>query len=325
MSENGEAATRVSVACIVVTYNRDDFIARCVTSLLAARGPGLDVRVTVIDNGSPDKTAEVLAGFSPTEVEVVTKTVNTPLSLVLNEGLAIGHASGADYLLVLNDDIEMREGAIAELVAVCREVPGSIVTPMQINYRQPDMLDPSMLERLQATPDLINDAVYRRDIKRYYAQRSLIGAALLARRETFARVGDFDPIFSFYGVDDDYCNRARDLGVPLLVATGAEMLHMHGRTSDTRTADKSAWLKRWTTMYRARMIFVLKTPGRSLSMAYLTVTGRALRDAVKFGLQRFPRGSVVALRTLAELVGAYGRIRDRRNEEARLAAAGAEG
>ena len=310
-SMNEPTEKQTSVACIVVTYNREDFIERCIGSLLAACGPGLDVMVTVINNGSPDGTAEVLAGLPAGEVAVVTKDRNCPLPLVLNEGLEIGHASGADFILLLNDDIEMREGAIVEMIGVCREVEGSIVTPMQIDYRKPDRIDEAMLERIRATPDLVNDAVHLRKIRRYYPQETLIGAALMATPATFARVGDFDPLFRFYGIDDDYCTRARQLGVPLLLATEARMLHMHGKTTDTQQVDKSAWVKRWANMYRARMLFRLKSSEGTLPLNYLKAVVVMLRDIPRFLMQRFPQGAMIAARTLIELLGAYGRLRRR--------------
>ncbi len=321
---SAQVSQKPTVACLVVTYNRDDFIETCVSSLLAARSDTLDVSVTVFNNGSPDTTRDVLDRLAAeTGISVVHKDSNTRLALVMNETLEVGHASGADYLLLLNDDIEMRPGAIAEMVGVETEVPGALITPMQIDYRNPEHLDAGMLERVRASSELVTDAVYHRKIKRHYRQDTLIGAALLARAETFARIGDFDPLFAFYGLDDDYCTRAKALDVPLLVATGAEMLHMHGKTTETSQApDKAAWMRRWSTMYRARVLFRLKAADRPLPLAYLGAGARMLGDIPKFLLQRFPRGSVVAARTLVDLCAAYGDVRRRRGVERRLMLAG---
>lgn len=315
---NGLGSEMISVACIVITYNRDDFIEACVNSLLNERSAELDVRVVVINNGSPDKTAEVLARYSADDVTVITNETNQPLCTALNMSLDIGHASDADYFLLLNDDIEMRPGAIAEMVDVCREVPGAIVSPLQINYRNPDELDSAMLERLQTSTELVTDASMGREIKRYYTQKSLIGSALLAHRETYAAIGNFDPAFSFYGLDDDYCNRARDMGIPRLVAMRARMLHMHGRTSDTRAASKEAWLRRWTTMYRARVIFTLKSTEHSLLRNYLRAASGMLGDIVRFMFKRFPKGTQIAGRTLIDVLRDYPRFKERRALEQAL-------
>jgi GT2 family glycosyltransferase len=144
-------ATIPRVACIVITYNREDFVPVCVASLLREHGEAVQIEVTVINNGATDGTAEVLANIDDPRVTIRTNAVNTPIVQVLNDSLKIGHGSGADYILLLNDDIEMQPGAIVEMVEVCREVPHSIVTPLQINYRKPDEIDAFMLDRLRTT------------------------------------------------------------------------------------------------------------------------------------------------------------------------------
>ena len=316
-----QTARTPRVACVVVTYNRDDFVDSCVASLLREHNDALPIEVTVINNGATDRTADVLAKIDDPRVSVRTKDTNRPLVLVLNECLEIGHASGADYILLLNDDIEMRPGAIAEMVAVCNEVQPSIVSPLQINYRKPDQIDGALLGRLAKSDELLNDALLKGETGRYYHQRSLIGAALLATPETFRAVGDFDPIFTFYGPDDDYSNRAREMGISLVVAMRAEMLHLHGKTEASATIDKKDWLRRWTTQYRGRMIFRLKSRERSLPFNYAAVIGQTLFDIPRYLLARFPGGSIAAARTLVELLKSYGQVARRRKEEDALSAA----
>lgn len=311
-------AMNTRLACVVITYNRDDFIETCIASLLEARSDTLDVSVTVINNGSPDNTAEVLARYAPEDVTTITNETNIPLTLSLNKGLAHAHGTDADYFILLNDDIEMKPGALAEMVAVCAEVEGSIVTPLQIDYRNPDRLDGGMMQKVAATPELLNDAVYRGEIKRYYSQHGMIGAAILAARETFAKVGDFDPLFPFYGNDDDYFNRARRLGVPLLLASKAHMLHMHGRVTayKSKSQDRAEFLRRWRMNYRGQQLHKLKSPDRSLAGNYIRVAWRTAQNLPKFTRLHGLSGAGVALGTLFELLGSYGPVREARAAEA---------
>lgn len=309
---------KTSVACVVITYNRDDFIDTCIASLLAARSDTLDVSVTVINNGSPDNTAEVLAAYAPEDVTVVTNAQNMSLSQALNDGIDLGFATGADYMILLNDDTEMRPGALAEMVAVCAEVEGSIVTPLQVDYRHPDALDHIMLKHVQSTPDLVTDAVYHRAVKRYYPQKGMIGAAVLAARETFEKVGYFDLMFPFYGSDDDYFVRAKRLGAPLILATNAHMLHMHGRlaTTEAKAQNRGEWQKRWKTNFRGQQLMKLKQPEKSLPVNYIRVIGRSVQTLPKHMRQHGIGVLGPMVSTLAELLGAYGKIQDRRAEEA---------
>lgn len=307
--------SRPRVACIVITYNRDDFVSDCVASLLREDGDVLGIEVTVINNGATDNTAEVLADIDDPRVTIRTNETNRRLALVLNTGLEIGLASGSDYVLILNDDIKMQPGAIAEMVSVCREVPMSIVTPVQINYRRPDEIDGAMAELLRATPGLLDDVVLKGEPQRYYRQRTLIGAALLAEPGTFRAVGDFDPTFAFYGLDDDYANRARDMGLPLLVAMRARMLHLHGKASASPEVSRKDWLRRWSTHYQARAIFEIKSPERSFPASFAKVVVRVAFDIILFLFKKFPGGSKCALQTLMFLLGHYGQLSRRRKFE----------
>ncbi len=314
-------SSRTRIACIVITYNRDDFVSNCVASLLQDDGDHLGVEVTVINNGATDNTAEVLAGISDPRVTIHTNEKNTRLALVWNHALEIGFASGADHILLLNDDIEMQPGAISEMVAVCQEVSGSIVTPVQINHRRPDELDSGMRDLLSATPGLLDDLILRGAPKRFYEQRTIIGAAILAEPDTFRAIGDFDKIFAFYGLDDDYANRARDLGHTLLAAMQARMLHQHGKTEASPTISKADWLRRWSTHYQARAIFEIKSPEKPFRKSYAKVSMRVALDIILFLFKKFPGGSKCAMQTLGFLITHYRQLADRRAvEDERLAA-----
>ncbi len=304
--------------CAVVTYNRDDFVAECVASLLREDGSGVAIEVTVINNGATDDTARVLDQIDDPRVTVRTNERNMPLTLVWNAALEVGHASGADYFMILNDDIEMQPGAIAEMVAVCQAEPMSLVTPLQINYRKPEELDGAMRENLQATPELMDDVLLNGAPKRYYHQRTLIGAALLATLETYRTIGDFDPIFTFYGVDDDYSNRARDMGIPRLVAMNARMLHLHGKTTSAPKVSRKDWLRRWATQYQGRAVFEMKDTSRSFRASYIRVMGRIAFDVVRFLFKRFPGGSVTAARTFVFFLKRYGQMARRQAHETEL-------
>ena len=319
MSQNQTLPPRV--ACLIVTYNRADFVVECINSLLREDGEHQSIEITVTNNGALDETAEVLEAIDDPRVTVRTKETNQILNSVLNECLEIGHASGADYLLLLNDDIEMKPGAVTEMVSVCNEHPMSIVNPLQINYRRPDEIDSGQLKLLQNTPGLLDDALLQGAPQRSYPQRTMIGAAMLAKAETFKAVGDFDPIFPFYGLDDDYSNRSWDMGVPLRIAMRAHMLHMHGKTTAeaAQKQSKEDWLRRWSSHYRARAIFRIKDPKNPLLPTYIKVVSKVFFDIPLFLAKTFPGGVKVAARTFVFLVSHYGQIARRREIENRRA------
>jgi glycosyltransferase involved in cell wall biosynthesis len=94
-----------SVAAVVVTYNRRDYLADLLPSLLAQSRP-LDA-VYVVDNASSDGTDEYLAGVTRTEprVRVVRLAENTGGSGGFYAGVVAAHADGHDWFWLMDDDV----------------------------------------------------------------------------------------------------------------------------------------------------------------------------------------------------------------------------
>jgi glycosyltransferase involved in cell wall biosynthesis len=103
-----------TVSVIVPCYNYGHFLRQCVDSVLSQEG--VDVRVLVIDDASPDGSAEVaLALDGDPRVQVVCHERNRGHIATYNEGL--DWADG-DYLLLLSADDHLTPGSLARATAV---------------------------------------------------------------------------------------------------------------------------------------------------------------------------------------------------------------
>ena len=87
---------RISV--IIPTFNRSSFLYEAVTSVLGQSLAGFEI--LVVDDGSTDDTAQIIAGLSDQRVEYIYQE-NAGRSTARNRGLA--RASG-DYIAFLDDD-----------------------------------------------------------------------------------------------------------------------------------------------------------------------------------------------------------------------------
>lgn len=108
--------TGPTVAVVVPCYRYGHYLGRCVGSVLSQ--VGVDVRVLVIDDASPDDSADVarrLATADP-RVEVRVHAANAGHIATYNEGL-LGWAD-ADYVALLSADDVLAPGALARAVAV---------------------------------------------------------------------------------------------------------------------------------------------------------------------------------------------------------------
>jgi glycosyltransferase involved in cell wall biosynthesis len=93
------------VAAVVVTYNRKDYLARLLPSLLASTRP-LDA-IYVVDNASTDGTPDFLAeqfGDVPT-VRPVLLEENTGGSGGFYSGVLAAYADGHDWFWLMDDDV----------------------------------------------------------------------------------------------------------------------------------------------------------------------------------------------------------------------------
>jgi glycosyltransferase involved in cell wall biosynthesis len=100
-----------SVSVVIPCYNYGHFLPEAVSSVLDDQGD-VDVRVLVIDDASPDGSAEVAKDIARRDprVEVRAHTANRGHIATYNEGL-LGWADG-DYTVLLSADDRLAPGAL---------------------------------------------------------------------------------------------------------------------------------------------------------------------------------------------------------------------
>jgi GT2 family glycosyltransferase len=264
------------LAAVVTAYNRQDFVGICCQALCDAAGPDLDVQIFVMDNGSTDNTKAVAEAVGE-RVRVIRTEDNRWVVGVINRGFEAACASNPDYVLVLNDDTQFLPGALQHLVQVAEAHPNAVLTPLQLSYHKPGHIDANVLRLVSRTPALIEDAILGKPLRGAYPQRTIIGAAMLARAATWKHIGEFDELFWFTGSDDDYCNRAHFLGFEVLLVPGAHMYHAHGGLQPpTGPTPKAGIIRRYRLGLQARYMFQFKDPAWPLPIAALKATGYAL-------------------------------------------------
>jgi GT2 family glycosyltransferase len=116
-----------AVAALLLNWRRADLTLRCLADLLAPSNPAMVV--FVLDNGSgADTVAALQRGIAalpcgPHRVELVVLAHNLGFTGGMNEGFRRAGAAGANYALVLNNDLRLPAGFLSPLVEVLDHDP----------------------------------------------------------------------------------------------------------------------------------------------------------------------------------------------------------
>lgn len=211
------------VSIVIVSYNTRAMTLDCLRSV--AEETTIPHEVILLDNVSPDGSAAAVAEAFP-----AVRLIASPE----NHGFAKGNniaarAARGDYLLLLNPDTLVLDGAIDKLVAFAERTPQAGIWGGR-TLKGDGTLDPSCafgdqtlwsifcrtsgLSLVFKRSTLFNPEYYggwQRDSER--AVGTIMGCFLLIRREVWEALGGFDLSFVMYGEETDLCRRARDRGL----------------------------------------------------------------------------------------------------------------
>jgi len=218
-----------SRACLaVLSFEGRDLLARTLPSIVSQRGSDFDV--VVVDNGSTDDTAGYLARDWP-GVRVVALEANVGVTAALNVCVRAGE--GAEYVAILNNDVELEPDWLATLIATLESHPeAAAASGKLLRFHEREVID--------RTGDLVfwSGAAFGRgagetDQGQFDTAEEVFavgGAAALFRTSAFERVGSFDERFFAYLEDVDWGFRCRLAGMTARYEPRARGYHMGGAT-----------------------------------------------------------------------------------------------
>ncbi|MDP2099531.1 MAG: glycosyltransferase [Methylobacter sp.] len=109
-----------TVSVIMATYNHADFVKQAIDSVLAQQG--IDFEFLIADDGSSDRTRDVVASIKDPRVRFFPNTINRGACAVTNE--LIERASGEFIALINSDDCWTVSDKLSFQVQIMRENPG---------------------------------------------------------------------------------------------------------------------------------------------------------------------------------------------------------
>lgn len=217
------------VSVVIPSWNGSELLRAHLPSVLKAVGAAASGEVVVSDDGSEDRSAEMLRSEFPA-VRVVERGSNDGFSHAANDGVA---AASGRIVVLLNNDMEVRASALAHLVTVLDirpEVFAAVPSIVRVATGEEEGLT-----RLQFRRGVVSSSIDGGEGGRERDPAYACGGAMAFRREEFLKLGGFDTLFSpFYWEDVDLSYRARKRGRSIAHVPAARVEHDHGRTIRAR-------------------------------------------------------------------------------------------
>ena len=198
----------MEVSVVIPNYNGIAFLDSVLASL---EGQTLkNFEVIFVDNGSSDGSCSFVAGNYPW-VHIIELSENYGFCRAVNEGIK---ASRAPYVLLLNNDTEVKEDFLEEMTAAIRRHKKAFsCAARMVQYHDRDRLDDA--------GNFYNALGWSfargkgKDIHTYEEEEKIFsscGGAAIYRRKVFERIGYFDEEHFAYLEDTDIGYRARIYG-----------------------------------------------------------------------------------------------------------------
>jgi cellulose synthase/poly-beta-1,6-N-acetylglucosamine synthase-like glycosyltransferase len=203
-----------AVSIVVPVRNAERTVRDCIASLLQLEYPETRREVIVVDNGSSDATLSIIRGLP---VKLVTEPRRGP-SWARNAGI---NASGGDIIAFTDADCIAGTAWLRELVAGFQEDDGAWAVAGEVLAFAPETRAEHYMARRQ---DRWQAAALR--APRPY----MVTANVAFRRQTFDKIGRFDPRFPI-GQDQDLSWRFFAAGLRCRYAPTAIVFHRHRRTT----------------------------------------------------------------------------------------------
>jgi len=241
------------VAAVVINYNGFAITADALASLRRMDYPAFDL--IVVDNGSTDDSAERIAAAFP---EIHQERV------MRNQGSAAGYAygfrwafeRGYDYVLLLNNDIEVEPDLLTRLVEVAESDPRIGCVGPKCYFHGERTRIWSAGGRLRFRESITRERGYGEiDRGQFEADADVDyvnGCAILIKRAAALASGTWDPLF-FICVDDaDFCTRVRAHGFRCLYAHRSVLYHRVAFSTGGYTPGRNFQFGRSSAIYVRR-------------------------------------------------------------------------
>jgi GT2 family glycosyltransferase len=271
-----------------VNFNSGKLLEKCLDSIKRFP-PDCDYEIIVVDNGSADGNQSTVLAWD--RVRFVQNNWNAGFAGGNNQAFQMARG---EYFLLMNPDTEARKGALDSLIDCADAHPGAglisarLINPdgttqVGFNIRCLPGLLTAFNQLLMIDEVWPTNPLTRRymgldlDYDKPQAVEQPAASALLYRRTTWEKVGEFDIRFSNWYNDVDLCKRVRDGGWEIIYCPSAHVMHHGGMGSASRALARAV-----VEVYRSQRLYFFKHfgPWGYKADSVLIIIGMFMRQLV---------------------------------------------
>lgn len=214
----GEVNVEKKVAIIIPIFNGKEYTIKCLESIYKSSYTNFEI--IIVDDGSTDKSAEMIKGKFP-KVIVLQGDGDYWWTKSMNVGVEYALGLDIDYVLTLNNDVEIGENFIKDHVNCAENNPKSIIGSKVCDINDHKRIINGGGKKNLFLPPAFNFFPYgNTDNEHYSVERevdAIAGMGTFIPIEVFKKAGFYnDRYFPQYTADIEHTQKAKKFGYKLI-------------------------------------------------------------------------------------------------------------
>ncbi|QAA32020.1 glycosyltransferase family 2 protein [Clostridium manihotivorum] len=219
------------VFIVILNFNSYTETLRCLESVLD--NDYSNYQVVVVDNNSTDASKEILDNHSD-KFKLLTNSTNLGYANGNNVGIKYALENNADYVCILNNDVEVEKNFLSELINYMNVNENvGIAGPCICDFQERDNV-----QSMGANINLFTGLAQAKGKNTSYTSIKedslsvdyLGGACFVARKEVFKKIGLIPEMYFLFFEETEFCLKAKKAGYKLICLNSSRVYHKQSAT-----------------------------------------------------------------------------------------------